>query len=234
MNELLKDVVRAGRFVPAAPYQRFTYVCAGLLVLSGLFHGVVYLVDGGAWQGPVSWRKPTVFGLSFGITVATLAWFLTFLRPRRATAWIVMVVLSVASIAEVFLISMQKWRGVASHFNDDTTFDEMVFSAMGLLVTLVGLVTVYVAVRSFARVDAPASLAWAIRTGLVLMLVSQAVGGQMIAEGGNTFGEAGALKVPHAFTLHAAQVLPTLALLLLVWDLSERRRVRTVVLGAVG
>ena len=30
----------------------------------------------------------------------------------------------------------------------------------------------------------------------MLMLVSQAVGVQMIAEGGNTFGAAGALKVP--------------------------------------
>ena len=47
------------------------------------------------------------------------------------------------------------------------------------------------------------------------MLVGQMVGVQMIAEGGNTFGAAGALKVPHAVTLHAVQVLPALALLLL-------------------
>ena len=46
--------------------------------------------------------------------------------------------------------------------------------------------------------------------GLLLMLLSQAVGVQMIAEGGNTFGAAGALKLPHALTLHAVQVLPAL------------------------
>jgi len=56
----------------------------------------------------------------------------------------------------------------------------------------------------------------------------------MIVEGGNTFGSAGALKVPHAFTLHAVQVLPTLALVLLASESSERRRIRIVSVGATG
>lgn len=234
MTVLLHDLFRAGRFTPAAPYQRLAYACAALLVVSGVLHAGVYLIDGGPWEGPVSWRKPIVFGLSFGITLATLAWFLTFLQPRRAVGWTAMGVLSVASVGEVFLISMQKWRGVPSHFNEDTGFDASVFSTMGMLVALVGLVSIYVTVRSFFRVDAPASLTWAIRAGLVLLLVSQGVGGQMIAEGGNTFGESGALKVPHAFTLHAVQVLPALALVMLVCDFSERQRLRVVALGALG
>ena len=122
--------------------------------------------------------------------------------------------LAVASVGEVFLISMQRWRGVESHFNEDTNFDAMVFALMGILVGLVALVIVAVTVLAFVRLDAPASLAFAVRVGLVLMLVSQVVGFQMIVEGGNTFGDRGALKVPHAFTLHAVQVLAGLALLL--------------------
>lgn len=234
MRYLLTDLWRAGRFTPTQRYQRFAYTCAALLVLSGVFHGVVYLIDGGSWEGPVSWRKPVVFGLSFGITLATLTWFMGFLRPRKAIGWVVIGGLAVASVGEVFLISMQKWRGVASHFNEDTNFDAAVFSMMGLLVSLVGLLTVVIAIWSFVRIDAPASLAWAIRIGLVLMLVSQAVGVQMIVEGGNTFGAEGALKVPHAFTLHAVQVLPALALLLGLSDNSEARRIRIVLLGAAG
>ena len=66
------------------------------------------------------------------------------------------------------------------------------------------------------------------------MLVSQGVGVQMIAEGGNTFGAAGALKVPHAVTIHAAQVLPALALVLLAVPGRELLRVRVVELGAAG
>ena len=182
----------------------------------------------------VSWRKPIVFGLSFGITLLTLTWFMTFLRTRKVTGWIVLGTLSVASLGEVFLISMQKWRGVASHFNEDTAFDESVFSMMGLLVLVVAVMTVFIAVRSFFPMDAPPSLAWAIRIGLVLMLLSQAVGVQMIIEGGNTFGAAGALKLPHAFTLHAVQVLPALAVVLSLSDVQERRRIEVVALGSVG
>ena len=234
MKDLLRALLQAARFTPTASFQRFGYACGALLVVSGLVHGVVYLVDGGPWVGAVSWRKPIVFGLSFGITLLTLTWFMSFLRPRRITGWIVLGTLAVASLGEVFLISMQKWRGVASHFNEDTPFDESVFSMMGLLVTVVAVVTVFVAVRSFFPVDAPPSLAWAIRTGLVLMLVSQAVGVQMIIEGGNTFGANGALKLPHAFTLHAVQVLPALAVVLSLSDVEERRRVKVVALGAAG
>src|SRR3954452_1747436 len=105
---------------------------------------------------------------------------------------------------------------------------------MGALVALVALVTIVVTALAFFPLDAPPSLAWAIRIGLVLMLVSQAVGVQMITEGGNTFGAAGALKVPHAVTLHAIQVLPALALLSLVARADERHGVRMVALGATG
>ena len=54
MKDLFHDLVRIGRFVPATGYQRFGYVCAALLTLSGVFHGLVYLVDGGGWEGPLS------------------------------------------------------------------------------------------------------------------------------------------------------------------------------------
>lgn len=234
VRELVADLWRIGRFTPIARYQRFAYLCAGLLIVSGLFHSVVYLVDGGSLEGPVSWRKPIVFGLSFGITLMTVTWLMNFLRPRGSLGRPLLVILAVASVGEVFLISMQRWRGVASHFNEDTNFDAMVFALMGILVGLVALVIVAITVMAFARLDAPASLAFAIRTGLMLMLVSQVVGAQMIVEGGNTFGDRGALKVPHAFTLHALQVLAALTLLLLASDFVGRQRVKVLAIGAAG
>ena len=234
MNDLASNLVHEGRFTHARAYQRFGYASAALLLASALVHSVVFLVDGGSWQGPISWRKPIVFGLSFGITVLTLTWLLTFFRLRNVTGWIVVGVLAIASLGEVFLISMQKWRGVESHFNETTRFNESVFSWMGILVTVIALACVFITIRSFFRMDAPASLTWAIRLGLVLMLVSQAVGVHMIVEGGNTFGAAGSMKLPHAFTLHAVQVLPALALLLGLSEYAEERRLRAVMLGALG
>lgn len=234
MKALVTDLTRIGRFTPVAPYQRFAYLCGAVLVLSGVVHGFVFLLDGGPWEGPVSWRKPILFGLSFGISLVALTWILGFLRPRKAAGWIVLGALAVASAGEVFLVSMQKWRGVESHFNEDTAFDGMVFSMMGLLVSLIVVMTVVITVWSFVRLDAPASLAFAIRSGLILMLVGQMVGVQMIIEEGNTFGAAGALKLPHAVALHGVEVLPALALVLLLSETVERHRVRVVALGTVG
>jgi hypothetical protein len=234
MRELLSEVSQIGRFRPVTSYLRVGYVCAGILVLSGLGHALVFLVDGGPWEGPVSWRKPIVFGLSFGITLATLTWIVGLLKAPRTVAWAVVGTLSVASVGEVVLISLQKWRGVPSHFNEDTQFDETVFSLMGSLVSLVVAITVIVTVWSFFRLAAPSALALAVRAGLVLMLVAQLVGVQMIAVGGNTFGAHGALKLPHAFTLHAVQVLPLLALALMVAGTVERQALRVVALGTVG
>jgi hypothetical protein len=159
---------------------------------------------------------------------------MTFLRPRPVVGWIVLGLYSIAALGEVFLISMQRWRGVASHFNESTAFDESVFSMMGILVALIGVLTVAIAIWSWVTMDAAPSLALAIRLGLLLMLVSNGVGIQMIAEGGNTFGAAGALKVPHAVTLHAVQVLPAVAVIMLAAPGRELLRVRVVGLAAAG
>ena len=234
MSAVTNEILRAARFTPTASYQKLAYACASLLLISGAVHGFVFLVDGGPWEGPVSWRKPIVFGLSFGILLMTVAWIVGLMRMRKVTGWIVLGILSAASVAEVFLITMQRWRGVASHFNESTPFNAAVFGLMGFLVMWVALATIVITIRSFWPMDAPTSLAWAIRIGLVLLLVSQAVGVQMIAEGGNTFGAAGALKVPHAFTLHALQVLPALALLLVIAEFTESQRLEIVALAGVG
>jgi len=57
----------------AGPAQRFAYLTGGVLIVAGVAHGAAWLVAGGAWQGPVSFRKPATFDLSFGLTTITLA-----------------------------------------------------------------------------------------------------------------------------------------------------------------
>jgi hypothetical protein len=226
-------------------YQTFLVYAAGLLFLSAAVHVVVFLIAGGGWEGPLSWRKPILFGFSFGITVLTIAWVLGFLPRRRLLGWVLALTLGVASIAEVLLISMQTWRGVPSHFNEATPLDSMVFSAMGALVALVALAILAVTIWSFVSLRAAPSMAWAIRGGLLLLLVSQALGGAIIANGltqagdqvtatASTFGAGGAMKVPHAVSLHALQTLPALAWLLGFSDWPERRRLQIVLVAAAG
>lgn len=92
-------------------------------------------------------------------------------------------------------------------------------------------------------------MALAIRVGLVLLLIGQALGGAIIGNGiGNgigidrpptevdlaVFGAAGAMKIPHEAALHAIQALPLLAWLLSFTAMAETRRTRVVAVGALG
>ena len=192
------------------------------MFLSGVVHLVILIVRGGTWFGPLSWRKPAVFGFSFAVTDIAVAWILGYLPKRRSVGWLLAGSLAVFSVAEVFLISMQKWRGVASHFNNSTPFDATVFSLMGVFVAAIAANIVILTVWSFRSRLASRSMAWAIRGGLVLLIVGQGLGGAIIANGTsrqgqgqqtalNVFGPHGAMKVPHAVALHALQVLPLLA-----------------------
>jgi hypothetical protein len=206
-----------------ASYQTLLCGVAALLLASGATHGVVYWIDGGPWEGPLSWRKPIMFGFSFGVTLLAVAWVLSFLPRRRVLGWVLAGALAFASVGEVFLISMQTWRGVPSHFNEATPIDAIIFSTMGALVVLIALVIAALTLWSFTSLRASSSMRLAILTGLVSLLASQALGGLIIANGmskpdavatASTFGAAGAMKVPHAVTLHAIQLLPALAWLL--------------------
>ena len=234
----------------AAGFQRLFYLSGLILLVSAVVHTGVFLIDDKPWAGPVSWRKPVLFGFSFGVTLVTVGWMMGLMRLRRRTAWILSALLVVASLAEVALITMQVWRGVASHFNLATDFDTNVFNYMGQLVAVVAVVIIVVTIRSYGRLEATSSLRWAIRIGLTILVVSQALGGVIISNGlqavnpgdfqaerlatASIFGEAGAMKVPHAWTLHAAQVLPALAWLLAFTSRAERHRLRIVLLAAAG
>lgn len=227
-----------------APYVSLCYaVGAGLIVL-GFVHGAVFLVDGGSWSGPVSWRKPMTFGVSFGLTTATIGWVLGWLRIDALTGWLLAVPLAAGSTYEVGWVTAQRWRGVPSHFAEQGT-DEAVWALAGMVIALVGLVLVAVTLLAFTRLQAPAGLAFAIRAGLVILLAGQVVGALIVANGNAiaapptavdhaVFGEAGAMKVPHAIAMHAIQLLPLLAWVLWRVGVDEPRRMRVAAAASVG
>lgn len=218
----------------AAGYQKLLYLCGIVLLLSAFFHTGVLFVTGGSLDGDVSWRKPIVFGEAFGVTCISLAWVMTFLSKRRVLGWSLAVLFGVASLGEVALITMQQWRGVPSHFNTSTPFDAAVFNGMGMFVLVLEFVIVAMAVWSYFPMKAPNSLKWAIRAGMVMLVVAQIFGNLIVRNGSNMFGAAGAMKIPHALSLHALQILSLLVWLLLFTNASPRRQTRVVLLGAVG
>jgi hypothetical protein len=224
--------------------ERVCYTVAAVLVASGLFHLAVYAVDGGPWEGPVSWRKPVTFGLSFGITLATIAWVASYVALRSRTRNWVLGGFAAASVVEVALISLQRWRGVPSHLNDETVFDAVVARtlAAGGGVFIVTIVWLTVAAFRANPATAP-SMRLAVRVGLGSLVGALAVGAAMIAQGmilvaaGNRQGaylQMGGLKPAHAALMHGVTVLPVLAWLAARTRWPETARVRVIALAAAG
>src|SRR6266511_5952026 len=232
-----------GDWQQARPAQRFAYLAGGALVLVGLAHLAAWLAVGGARQGPVSFRKPTTFGISFGLTTITLAWVSGHLRLTDCTRWVLLGPLAAADTTEVAWVSTQRWRGVASHFNFATSLDTRLFllGAAAITVTVILALTVL----AFTAIHATPSMALAVRAGLLVLLLARGLGGWMIGhgvgpasdgvtQGLTTFGAAGVMKVPHAVAMHAIQVLPGLAWLLAFARLAERRRLGLVAAATLG
>jgi hypothetical protein len=217
------------------PAERVAYVVAAVLVASGLVHLGVLLGTGGTWLGPVSMRKPMTFGLSFGLTLATVAWVTSLLTMSARTRTVLLGVFSAVSVLETALITMQAWRGVPSHVNFETPFDTAVSMTLagGGGVIIVSVLAFGTAALRGAGGLAP-SMRLAVRSGFALLVVGLAIGAVMIATG---VGEArtgdpllaystlGTLKPVHGVALHAILVLPALAWLLGAVDWSERTRV---------
>lgn len=224
------QLISAGLSVPRQlwserqPSQTPMYVVGMVLVVSGLFHVLVFLISGGTWEGPISWRKPILFGITGGLTTISVAWVMSYLTQRKSLlimSWI----FAVSMFIEVGLITMQKWRGVASHFNAATTFDQTVFALMGTLIMIVAVIIGILTVRSFKVLNANPEMKLAIRAGLIFLNLTNILGIILVAYGNyimrvspghvpNIFGQAGMIKVPHGLAVHAIQVLPILAWLL--------------------
>lgn len=240
----LATSARAGWAVLDRPC-RHAVLVGGALVVVGLGHLLAYAVVGGDWFGPLGWRKPFAFGVSFGLTTATLGVAAgSLLRGGTARRWACYAV-AAANVSEVAWVSIQRARGVPSHFNFDTAFDTGFFIANGVAIAVTVAVITILAVRAFQARDLDPAMAVAWQVGLVVLLVSMSVGGWMIsmgiaaADAGTaanltTVAPAGQLKVPHAIGMHAIQVLPVLAWLLGRTGTPTVKRQRLVITAASG
>ncbi|MEU6610548.1 hypothetical protein ABZ922_36865 [Streptomyces shenzhenensis] len=223
------------------PVERLCHAIGLLLVVSGLVHLAVFAVDGGPWYGPVSWRKPVTFGLSFGVTLIAITWVTAYLRIGARLRAGLLAVFAADCVVEVGGITLQAWRRVPSHLDMETPFDTAV--SMTLAVggaVLVLLLTVFAVAAFRHRPTGPAGMAPAVRSGFAVLLVALASGAAMIARGvvltrtGHqeaAYHSTAPFKPLHGVSLHAVLVLPALAWLLSRTSWSERSRRRVVAAG---
>ena len=231
-----------GYWARALPPQRAAYLVSVALILIGLAHGLAWLIVGGPVDGPLSWRKPVTFGISFGVTTATLAWVSQFLSLSERSLRRTLVALMVANTVEVVVISVQRARGIPSHFNLSNILDGTLWVTIGVAIIVTMVVIGVYTVRAFTASTAPPSMTLALRVGLLILAVSMALGVWMVVRGSPPealpdpvrVGESGSIKLAHAVGMHGIQTLAVLAWLASFTALDETRRVRLVALGAVG
>lgn len=213
-----------------------------LLVGLGVLHGPVLWFSGTSWEGAVSWRKPILFGISGGVTVLSIGWVAGKLRNSRVAIRLASI-LAIAMLVEVGLITLQQWRGVASHFNRETPLDAAVSLGIELLAVGMTLLIADFTRRSLDSLSVDRGMAFAIRCGMGLLLLACLLGVAMvvygnlrIASGGSpeTFGQAGVTKFPHGVPMHVIQFLPLLAWGLARLGVCLRQRLLMVRLVGLG
>jgi hypothetical protein len=212
------------------------YAAGAVLLASGSLHVLIWLTEGGSLAGPVSWRKPILFGLSAGATLLSLGWVLGTIR-RRAGDTFFMGTFALAMLVEVGLITLQQWRGVASHFNRASALDTSILNIIEALILLVTVAIADLTWRSFQQLRASVDVALAVRSGMLLLLLSCILGFVMVAWGNHqmalglppeTFGTAGVMKFPHGVPMHAIQALPIFTWLLWKLGVPESQRTTAV------
>jgi hypothetical protein len=232
---VVRKVVRA--------IERAAYAVGGILLASGLIHVAILIIGGGSWEGPLSLRKAATFGLSFGLTLINVTCIASFVTLRDRSRNLLIGVFATACVVETFLVSMQAWRGVPSHFNMETPFDAAVATTLAiggftLVVVIVALTVAAVGDRGAL----PRGLRLSIQAGLVALVGAQIAGGLMIATGvrlafagdpQTAYATGGWLKPVHGVLMHGILVLPLLAWLTSTWRCSEAAQVRTVRAGVV-
>jgi hypothetical protein len=234
--------VVTGAVRAARPVERLACAVGAGLVGSGLVHLVVFFVDGGPWDGPVSWRKPFTFGVSFGLTLIAVAWVTSYVRMAARTRAVLLALFSADCVLEVAGITVQAWRGVPSHFDMETPADTAVAMSLAAGGALLVVVLGTFAVAAFRSAPSgPAGMPVALRAGFASLAVGLLSGAAMIARGvaetrtGHqqaAYHSTGMLKPLHGVTLHAVLVLPALA-----WAVSRTgwpaaRQRRAVLAGA--
>src|SRR5262245_3188055 len=218
--------------------ERVAYWTGGLLILSGVMHLAVLLTSGGTWEGPLSLRKPTTFGLSFGLTLVNVTLIASFLPLRNRSRSLLLGLFTAACVLETFLVSLQTWRGVPSHFNVETPFDAVIAQTLALGgFTLVAIIIVLTVAVFRHGGTLPPAFRLAIRAGFVALVGAPIAGGVMIAPGmrlvfggdpHRAYAMGGWLKPVHGVLMHGILVLPLLAWLMARSHWDERSQMRGV------
>jgi hypothetical protein len=154
----------------------------GALTFSALLYALlipIYIVaaiaDPRLITGAPAFVKPLKFILSLAIYVSTFLWLLTLVKGRRRWVQIAANVTSIGLLIEIVIITMQAIRGTASHFNNITPLDAMLFSTMGILIVLVAVMNLLLGIWLLIQRMPDSVSAWGVRLGVLISFVGMII-----------------------------------------------------------
>lgn len=207
------------------------------------------------------WVKPIKFEFSLALHFATLAVLVGLVAPARLAHPFLrrtFLAAGIAALFEIGYIALQAARGRASHFNDGTTLEIVLYQVMGVGAVLLVVVTFYLGRLILNSPGAVKSPGLNLGAGLGLTLGSVAtlitagvlgsgalaqahgapighwIGGDLTdATGLPLFGwstTGGDFRVSHFFATHTMQILPVLGWIADRWGRAKARPI--VITGA--
>lgn len=194
------------------------------------------------------WIKPIKFLISGGIYLTTMAWVVQYLKEYPRKQKLYSFSFSIAMSVEMICIIVQAIRGERSHFNETSPLNGIIFSLMGMFI-LYNTVILFLMMLDFFRkkIEIQPDMLWAIRLGLILILLASLEGGLLVANKAHTVGAAdggpglwflnwstkfGDLRVSHFIGMHGIQLLPLTAYLLASMKQSASLRKRILYMEA--
>ncbi|MBC7570787.1 MAG: hypothetical protein H7319_13770 [Spirosoma sp.] len=187
--------------------------------------------------------KPAKFFVSTWVFCWTMGWY-THLLPQRSRVLTYSRGVVVIMTFELAIVTGQAALGKLSHFNISSAFDGLLFSLMGLAITVFTGWTAYVGYLFFRYKPIAVSPAylWGIRLGILLFVLFAFEGFMMASRLAHTVGAPdggpglavtnwsrghGDLRVAHFLGMHALQLIP-------LFGYYVARRPRQVILLATG
>ncbi len=203
---------------------KLLYIFGWYNLICGILCLIAAQIDEVQILGISRWIKPMKFFFSVWIMVWTMGWLMYYLKAIHSVkicSWLITIFMFI----ENFIISIQSFRGVTSHFNNTTAPNIILFAIMGIAILLFTFTIVYVTILFFLQKEFSISGAylWGIRFGILLFLFFSVEGGMMLSNAGHTVGAAdggpglplvnwstkyGDLRIAHFFGMHALQIIP--------------------------
>ncbi|WP_372672082.1 hypothetical protein [Amycolatopsis kentuckyensis] len=157
-------------------WHRPSAIAAAALGVVAVLCVAALLVDQRTLAGAPIWAKPFKFAVSGALYFATWSWLVSLLpRFRRTASWLTNFLVLIFA-AEYVLLVFQAARGRASHFNNATPQDALIYNVMGKMIMGLWVATLVLTVLVlFTKLEDRASF-WAVRAGAVLSLVGISLG----------------------------------------------------------